>query len=152
MQLKQDGYSMTKRIKVKSKYAFSKSTEDSVGYDVRSAERVVIKGNQTHVVSTGLFLKMPKTWEAQIRSRSGIAAKYSIHVLNAPATIDPDYTGEIKVILHNSSPVNFEVYKGDRIAQIVFKEVPKVIIDVEGQSKSKPLRKRTRGLGSTGIK
>ena len=71
------------------------------------------------MVPTGIFIQLPKGTEAQIRPRSGLAAKNGITVLNSPGTIDSDYTGEIKVILINLSNENFVVNPGDRIAQMV---------------------------------
>lgn len=96
-------------------------TEASAGMDLRAniAEAVTLKPLERTIVKTGLFIELPIGFEAQVRPRSGLAAKNGITVLNAPGTIDADYRGEIGVILVNLSPNDFTVQNGDRIAQLV---------------------------------
>ena len=97
------------------------STELSAGMDLRAnlTESVVLKPLERKLISTGLFIELPKSYEAQIRPRSGLALKKGITVLNTPGTIDADYRGEIGVILINLSHENFEINNGDRICQMI---------------------------------
>lgn len=97
------------------------ATVDSAGMDLKANidEPFVLGPLERQIVPTGIFIQLPKGAEAQIRPRSGLAAKNGITVLNSPGTIDSDYTGEIKVILINLSNENFVVNPGDRIAQMV---------------------------------
>jgi dUTP pyrophosphatase len=84
---------------------------------------VTIYPGHRHLIPTGIFLQIPPGYEAQIRPRSGLAAKYGMTVLNTPGTIDSDYRGEIKVLLVNLGDKDVIIYPGDRIAQIVFAPV-----------------------------
>lgn len=97
------------------------STEMSAGMDLRAnlKEPVVLKPQERKLVSTGLFIELPKGFEAQIRPRSGLALKKGITVLNTPGTIDADYRGEICVILINLSNEKFVIENGERICQMV---------------------------------
>ncbi|WP_462317306.1 dUTP diphosphatase [Marinilabilia sp.] len=97
------------------------ATEGSAGVDLRAFLQapVRLKPLERAMVPTGLFIELPRGTEAQIRPRSGLAAKSGITVLNSPGTIDSDYRGEIKVILVNLSNDEFEVNNGDRICQMV---------------------------------
>lgn len=100
------------------------------------------------IISTGIALEIPAGSEAQIRPRSGLAAKHGITVLNSPGTIDSDFRGEIKVILYNASDAPFLVTSGDRIAQIVFAPVLRAHFDQTG-GLSHSVRDGD-GFGSTG--
>ena len=93
----------------------------SAGMDLRAnlKESIILKPLQRKVIKTGLFISLPKGYEAQIRPRSGLAIKKGITVLNSPGTIDADYRGEIGVILINFSNSDFDIKSGDRIAQMV---------------------------------
>ncbi|RXJ52495.1 dUTP diphosphatase [Gelidibacter gilvus] len=93
----------------------------SAGMDLRAnlSESRILKPLERSIVGTGLFLELPIGVEAQVRPRSGLAAKKGITVLNAPGTIDADYRGEIGVILVNLSNEDFEIVNGERIAQLV---------------------------------
>jgi dUTP pyrophosphatase len=82
-------------------------------------ESIVLKPLERAIVKTGLFIELPIGFEAQVRPRSGLAAKHGITVLNSPGTIDADYRGEIGVILVNLSSQDFEIQNGERIAQLV---------------------------------
>ena len=97
------------------------ATEGSAGVDLRAHldDDVLIKPLERVMVPTGLFIELPGGFEAQIRPRSGLAAKHGITVLNTPGTIDSDYRGEIKVILVNLSNDDFTIRNGDRICQMV---------------------------------
>ena len=97
------------------------ATEQSAGVDLKAniAEPVVLGPLERKLVPTGLFIALPKGYEAQVRPRSGLALKYGISVLNTPGTIDADYRGEIGVILVNLSKEPFVINPGERIAQMV---------------------------------
>lgn len=124
------------------------ATGGSVGADLRSNENVVLKPKEQKLVKTGIYLELPKEIEAQIRSRSGLALKHGVEVLNSPGTIDPDYRGEVGVILINHSPTPYYVSLGDKIAQMVFSEVKKPnIIPVRKLSETE---RGKGGFGSTG--
>ncbi|MFO7998332.1 MAG: dUTP diphosphatase [Bacteroidales bacterium] len=96
-------------------------TAFSAGMDLRAfiEKPIMIKPLERCLVGTGLFIELPEGFEAQVRPRSGLAAKKGITVLNSPGTIDADYRGEIKVIMVNLSDEPFEIHSGDRIAQMV---------------------------------
>ncbi len=87
--------------------------------DLRSTERTTLHAGAPKAVPTGLAIELPPGYEAQVRPRSGLALKHAITVPNSPATIDPGYRGEIKVILLNLGPADYVIEKGDRIAQMV---------------------------------
>ena len=127
----------------------SYETSGSAGMDLRSNEKITVKSGSTEIIGTGLNVKIPSGYEAQIRSRSGLTAKKQIIVLNSPGTIDSDYIGEIKIILANLSTKDFEVKKGDRIAQMVIAEYEQAYFeDVDLLEKTD---RGIGGLGSTGI-
>lgn len=93
----------------------------SAGMDLRAhiVDAIVLKPMERKIIPTGLFMELPVGYEAQVRPRSGLAAKHGISVLNSPGTIDADYRGEIGVILVNLSNDIFTVNNGDRVAQMV---------------------------------
>jgi dUTP pyrophosphatase len=126
-----------------------RKTLGSSGFDIHSLEDTVVPAGCTVVVATGVGLEMPRGLEAQVRSRSGLAAKHSVFVLNSPGTIDSDYKGELKVILHNLSTDDFVVAQGMRIAQIVFSAVYVGGATPEGSQEEQAIR-GAGGLGSTG--
>ena len=97
------------------------ATPQSAGMDLKAhiEEPITLHPLQRTLVPTGLFIALPAGFEAQVRPRSGLAAKHGITVLNTPGTIDADYRGEIKVILVNLSDQPFEIVPGERIAQMV---------------------------------
>jgi dUTP pyrophosphatase len=92
---------------------------EDAGMDLRAVERLTLQPNAPRLVPTGLSIELPPGYEAQIRPRSGLALKHAITVPNAPATIDPGYRGEIKVILLNLGTGGYTIEKHDRIAQMV---------------------------------
>ncbi len=87
--------------------------------DLHSVEEVTLGPGETKLVATGLAIELPSGYEAQIRPRSGLALKHSITLPNSPATIDPGYRGEIRVILQNLGRESFRILPGERIAQMV---------------------------------
>ena len=106
----------------KSEYEAPKyETEQSAGVDLRANidEEVILYPMERKLIPTGIFIELPKGYEAQIRPRSGLAAKHGITVLNSPGTIDADYRGEIMVLLINLSNEYFSVKPGMRIAQMI---------------------------------
>jgi dUTP pyrophosphatase len=112
--------------------------------------KVLLKPLERAIIPTGLFIELPAGFEAQVRPRSGLAAKYGITVLNTPGTIDADYRGEIKVILVNLSAENFEVRNGDRIAQMIISKHEKADwVQVEMLEETK---RGAGGFGHTGKK
>ncbi len=113
---------MTVKIINKSKHQLPVyETSASAGMDLRANldESITLKPLERAIIKTGLFIALPNGYEAQVRPRSGLAAKKGITVLNAPGTIDADYRGEIGVILVNLSNEDFTVNDGERIAQLV---------------------------------
>lgn len=128
------------------------ATPLSAGMDVRAntTEAMVLKPLERTLVPTGLFIELPQGYEAQIRPRSGLAAKHGISIVNSPGTIDADYRGEIKVILVNLSAQEFTLQPGERIAQMVVAQHARVKwVEVENLSDSE---RGTGGFGSTGVK
>ena len=110
---------------------------------------IIIEPKSFTLISTGISLELPKGFEAQVRSRSGLALKNGIFVLNSPGTIDNDYRGEISVILANFSNIPFTVSSGMRIAQVVIAEYHQLIlqeIDILSQT-----QRGDGGFGSTGV-
>jgi len=128
------------------------TTEGAAGMDIRAflAEPVTLQSLQRTLIPTGLFIELPKGYEAQIRPRSGLAIKQGITCLNTPGTIVSDYRGEIKIILINLSDVSHVVLNGDRIAQMVLQAVEKINWE-EVTLLSETLR-NNGGFGSTGKK
>ena len=126
-------------------------TSGSAGMDLKAniLEPIVLNPLERELVPTGIFIQLPEGAEAQIRPRSGLAAKSGITVLNSPGTIDSDYIGEIKVVLINLSNNTFVVNPGDRIAQMVVAKYERV-----EWKEVKELEQTERGDGgfqSTGI-
>ena len=126
------------------------ATEQSAGLDLPAAieDDVVIKAGQTEIIPTGIAIALPAGYEAQIRPRSGLAAKHSITVLNSPGTIDADYRGEIKAILINHSAEDFIITRGMRIAQMVIAKYEHV--QFEEVESLEETQRGTGGFGSTG--
>ncbi|NAY91603.1 dUTP diphosphatase [Muricauda sp. JGD-17] len=124
----------------------------SAGMDLRAniAEPITLKSLERAIVPTGIFMELPIGYEAQVRPRSGLAAKKGITVLNAPGTIDADYRGEVGVILVNLSKEDFIVENGERIAQMVIAKHERADWDqVESLSETD---RGAGGFGSTGTK
>ena len=138
----------------------NKSTHDlpnyetiaSAGMDLRAnlSEPRILKPLERSIIGTGLFIELPIGYEAQVRPRSGLAAKKGITVLNAPGTVDADYRGEIGVILVNLSNDDFTIENGERIAQLVIAKHERAEwISVETITET---ARGQGGFGSTGVK
>ena len=120
------------------------------GLDIRSNEDVSVRGFHWETIGTGLYIIIPFGYEGQLRSRSGLAAKHGLQVLNSPGTIDSGYRDELKVILMNHNHWAYEVNKGDRIAQLVIS--PMTQAQIEETFYLDTDDDRGGGLGSTGVK
>ncbi|HXE14824.1 MAG TPA: dUTP diphosphatase [Bryobacteraceae bacterium] len=117
---------------------------EDAGMDVRAREGALLEPNVPQAIPTGLALEIPAGYEVQIRPRSGLALKHAITLPNSPATIDPGYRGELKVILLNLGKTPYQVHAGDRIAQMVVARYEAVEWE-EGE-----LADSTRGTGGFG--
>jgi len=128
------------------------ATVHSAGLDLRAdlEHSLVLKPLERSLVPTGLFIELPEGYEAQIRPRSGLAIKHGISLVNTPGTIDPDYRGEIKVILVNLSEAPFTLEPGERIAQMVIARFEHIGWN-EVETLSETLRGEG-GFGHTGVK
>ncbi|HTO35359.1 MAG TPA: dUTP diphosphatase [Flavobacterium sp.] len=127
-------------------------TGASAGMDLRAniSEPIILKPLDRAIIKTGLFIELPAGYEAQVRPRSGLAAKKGITVLNSPGTIDADYRGEIGVILVNLSHEDFTIENGERIAQLVIAKHERAEwIEVRELSETS---RGEGGFGSTGVK
>jgi dUTP pyrophosphatase len=126
-------------------------SEGAAGMDIRAflGEAVTIPPLGRARISTGLMPEIPAGYEAQVRPRSGLAAKFGVTVLNSPGTIDSDYRGELQIILVNLGSETFTVQNGDRIAQLVIAPVSRAI--VEEASALEETKRGSGGFGSTGI-
>ena len=128
----------------------SYQTNGSSGMDLRAhlEKDIVLKPMERSIIPTGLFVALPLGYEAQVRPRSGLAAKHGLTVLNSPGTIDADYRGEIGVILINLSDTEFTVKNGERVAQLVIsKHARGEWISVQNLSDTS---RGSAGFGSTG--
>ncbi len=127
----------------------SRATPHAAGYDVRSAEpEVVLRPGEVRLVATGLVMELPIGVECQVRPRSGLAVRHGITLPNSPGTIDPDYRGELKVIMQNLGRHPVTLLRGERIAQLVFCrfEAPDVVEVLEVSDTDRG----AGGFGSTG--
>jgi len=122
-----------------------RQTPGSAGFDLCSAEEAVLPAHGFAAVNTGVAIELPEGTEAQVRPRSGLAARHGIGVLNSPGTIDSDYRGQIRVVLFNASDQDYRISRGDRIAQLVFG----VLTDVELEE-TDSLSQTSRGSGGFG--
>lgn len=118
------------------------------GMDLFAAEATIIPASESRMVRTGIAIELPPSTEAQVRPRSGLAAKHCITVLNSPGTVDAGYRGEVCVILINHGKASFPVEKGMKIAQMVIQHVLEV--HVEEVTELSDTRRGTGGFGSTG--
>jgi dUTP pyrophosphatase len=128
------------------------ATALSAGVDLRSAntEPIVLAPMQRFAVPTGLAMAIPAGHEAQIRPRSGLAAKHGITCLNTPGTIDADYRGEVKVLLINLGSEAFTIQRGERIAQMIV--APMVQVSFEKTASLDETARGAGGFGHTGVK
>jgi dUTP pyrophosphatase len=127
-----------------------RATPHAAGYDVRSAEeRVTLGPGEIRLVATGLRMELPEGIECQVRPRSGLALKHGITLPNSPGTIDPDYRGELRIILQNLGKEPVTIERGERIAQLVFARFEAPAIALEDVLSDTP--RGSGGFGSTGV-
>lgn len=148
----QGGISKTTAIKFTG-HQPTRATAGSAAYDLRytpkDGDSIVVRPNDTEVLPTGLSIELPEGYAALVCSRSGLAAKHGIQVLNAPGIIDSDYRGEIGVILHNTGDNNVIFRAGDRIAQLMI--VPALSVDWVSVEALGETDRGNGGFGSTGV-
>jgi dUTP pyrophosphatase len=123
---------------------YAHGPEEDAGMDLRATAGAVLEPGLPQAIPTGLAIELPAGYEAQLRPRSGLALKHAITLPNAPATIDPGYRGEIKVILLNMGKQAYEIHAGDRIAQMVIARYEAI------QWMEADLSDTTRGAGGFG--
>ncbi len=144
---------LTIKVINQSKHALPEyATVQAAGMDLKANinEPITLKPLQRQLISTGLFIELPNSYEAQIRPRSGLAFKNGVTVLNSPGTIDADYRGEVKVLLVNLSNEDFTINDGERIAQMVIARHEQ--INWEQVSVLEESTRGAGGFGSTGKK
>ncbi len=146
---------MGTKVKIVNKSAYpvpAYATELSAGMDLKAniTEPVTIGSLERAMIPTGIYMELPEGYEAQIRPRSGLAAKFGVTVANAPGTVDADYRGEVKVILVNLSKEPFVINPGERIAQMVIAKYEK--IEWEEVEELGDTERGDGGFGSTGRK
>ena len=125
-----------------------RATPNAAGYDVRCSEQATLAPGEIRLVATGLVMELPEGVECQVRPRSGLALKHGITLPNSPGTIDPDYRGELRVIMQNLGQDLVVLARGERIAQLVFArfETPAV----EEVQELSDTERGAGGFGSTG--
>ena len=123
----------------------SYQTPGAAGMDVRASEDHTLQPGETALVPTGFSMEIPAGFEAQMRPRSGLAAKHGITLLNSPGTIDHDFRGEVQIILTNLGREPFQVRRGDRIAQMVIARVERAQVEIVAE-----LSQTERGSGGFG--
>ncbi|MCL5744195.1 MAG: dUTP diphosphatase [Acidobacteria bacterium] len=127
--------------------AYAHGADEDAGQDLRALEDAALEPGAPRAVRTGIAIELPPGYEAQVRPRSGLALNHAITLPNAPATIDPGYRGEIKVILMNLGHETYSIRRGDRIAQLVIARYERVDWE-EGELNS--TKRGTGGFGSSG--
>jgi dUTP pyrophosphatase len=141
------------RIKIKKLHPeahlpeYAHGPQEDAGMDIKSIEAVMLEPGVPQGIATGLALEIPAGYEVRIRPRSGLALKHAITLPNAPATIDPGYRGELKVILLNLGKASYEIHPGDRIAQMVVARYEAVEWEESTLAES---RRGAGGFGSSG--
>ena len=127
-----------------------RATPHAAGFDLRAAldEPLELAPGRRALVPTGISIEIPPGWEGQVRARSGLALKHGIALVNAPGTIDADYSGEIGVILVNLGDAAFTISRGDRIAQLVIASLAPC--ELELAAELAPTTRGEGGFGSTG--
>ena len=125
-----------------------KAHPDDAGYDLYSRIDAVLEPLSGMVIPVGFAMELPSGYEAQIRPRSGLAAKHHITVTNSPGTVDANFRGEVKVILYNLGKEPFIIQRGDRIAQMVICELPE--IELVKATELSETDRNTNGFGSSG--
>lgn len=131
----------------------SRQSADAAGFDLCAAlpegSVETLASGARAIIPCGFALAVPPGFEAQVRPRSGLAARFGVTVLNAPGTVDADYRGEVKVILINHGAEPFEIRRGDRVAQMVIAAVPDTrLVEVEYLEETE---RGSNGFGSTGV-
>ncbi len=126
----------------------AQQTDGAAGFDLAAADSATIAPGSFGTVRTGIAIEMPEGLEAQVRPRSGLAARHGIGLLNSPGTIDSDYRGEIRVVLFNMSRKQFRIRPGERIAQLVFSRPAQVRL--ESAARLSRTRRGSGGFGHTG--
>jgi dUTP pyrophosphatase len=142
-------YSQSHQDAVEPKYAYPTDS----GFDLHSVEEISIEGFGRALVSTGLHLDIPENYEVQVRSKSGLALKQGLMVLNSPGTVDQGYTNEVKVIVFNTTKETVKIEKGQKIAQAVL--CPVVCgkwLEFQRVEKIEDKDRSDNGFGSTGLK
>ena len=127
-----------------------KAHHDDAAFDLRAAENMTLPAGETQLVPTGIFMELPYGFEAQVRPRSGLALRHSLLIPNSPGTIDAGYRGEVCVIMYNGGHEEFEIKRGDRIAQMVICELPEVSFEIVNELSDS--KRGFGGFGSTGKK
>lgn len=145
--------------KMAEKFQFAKLTDDAIlpqraddgaaGYDLRSTETLILPPKSKAMVSTGIAFSIPANYYGRVAPRSGLAAKYSIDVL--AGVIDASYRGEIKVILYNLGNSEFEIQKGDRIAQMIITPIVTPEFEEVPYEELTQTERGAGGFGSTGV-
>ena len=143
----------TQKIKIRmlpgcEEFFPARQHDDDAAYDLRARTDLELAPGRSTLVPTGVFIELPRGYEAQVRPRSGLALKHNLSLTNSPGTIDAGYRGEIGVIMFNSNPDPFPIRRGDRIAQMVIAklaDVELVIADELSESE-----RGAGGFGSTG--
>jgi dUTP pyrophosphatase len=123
---------------------------EDAGLDLFAVEDVVLPAGRWESVPTGLAIEIPPGFEGQVRPRSGLARKFGVTLLNSPGTIDPGYRGELQVLLINHGAEDFQVRKGDRIAQLIIGSYAAVEWSVKQELSQS--RRAAGGFGSTGVR
>ena len=122
-----------------------RATPHAAGYDIRSAEEVILAPGEIRLVPTGLVVELPEGVECQVRPRSGLALKYGLTLPNSPGTIDPDYRGEVRIIMQNLGSEPVTLARGERVAQLVFAR-----FEAPGVEEADTLSETPRGPGGFG--
>ena len=125
--------------------------DGDAGWDLHASQEVDVPAGQMRPVKTGLRMEIPPGYFCDVRSRSGLAAKHSLCVLNSPGTIDSGYRGEIVVLLFNAhADASYRVKRGDRVAQLVFQSLPQIVMKRVAELETAKDGRNAAGLGSTG--
>ncbi len=124
--------------------------QGDAGMDVYSVEDLILKSKERKLVKTGLSFELPEGYEIQVRPKSGLALNHGLTILNTPGTLDSGYRGELCIILFNSSDKDYNIKKGEKIAQIVLKKFE--FMEFEEVKELSDSARGQGGFGSTGLK
>lgn len=122
--------------------------DGDAGMDIYSCEDVLIIAGKTKIISTGLSFEIPYGFEMQIRPKSGLSLNFGLTILNSPGTLDAGYRGELKILVFNTSDKDYEVKKGQKIAQGIVSKIE--LVDIEEASELSDTSRGKNGFGSTG--